>query len=156
MSFESHDPNSTLSETGERQRPLGEPVLIYLGSPEKSFADAGRVLPLDQVRLVRSCQRAVMWLQFCQQGLLTNQRVLMLVKQTVCLACARLLAQTRRRSLLLASPHQQQRQCWHSLRLLRHSPARRHTCKLVEVQDHHSAASDAAVTDQAASTRCIC
>jgi transcriptional regulator of acetoin/glycerol metabolism len=47
------DPNSTLSETGERQRPLGEPVLIYLGSPEKNFVDAGRVLPLDDVRLVR-------------------------------------------------------------------------------------------------------
>ena len=31
MSLEPEDPNSTLSETGERARPLGEPVLIYLG-----------------------------------------------------------------------------------------------------------------------------
>jgi transcriptional regulator of acetoin/glycerol metabolism len=53
MSIESADPNSTLSETGERPRPVGEPVLIYLGSPEKDFVDAGRVLPLDEVRLVR-------------------------------------------------------------------------------------------------------
>ena len=53
MTLDPHDQHSTLTESSERELPAGEPALVFIGSPEKNFADAGQILPLDNVNLVR-------------------------------------------------------------------------------------------------------
>ncbi len=51
--MEHQDPTSTLTEPSDSESGLGEPALVHIGSPERAFQHAGRVIPLDEVELVR-------------------------------------------------------------------------------------------------------